>query len=190
MITTSSISQRARPRRRLATRAFTLLETALAIVIVGVGVLSMMAAQQAWHFQNDWAEQVGLAARLGNEVREMTLTLPRHDPVTGQATWGSELNELQVGDFDDLDDFDGDGTGLVFDGGNGTGPLNSLREPIIGLSGWSQEVRVWNVDPGDINATVADGTSEMLMVEVIVRWDDPRMGQVREMTRVRWVAPN
>ena len=61
---------------------FTLIETALAIVIVGVGILAMMAGQQAWHYQNDWAQQVGLAARLGNEIREMTMQL-RHDPVGG-----------------------------------------------------------------------------------------------------------
>ena len=171
-------------------RGFTLLETALAIVIVGVGVLSMMSAQQAWHYQNDWAEKVGLAARLGNEVREMTLKLPRHDPVTGTSSWGAELNELDVLDFDDLDDFDGDGDGLVLGGDVHAGPLNSLRQPILGLSGWTQEVRVWNVDSGDVNAVVADGASDLLMVEVTVRWEDPRAGENREMTRVRWIAQN
>ena len=175
---------------RTIRRGFTLLETALAIVIVGVGVLSMMAAQQAWHYQNDWAEKVGLAARLGNEIREMTLILPRHDPVTGTATWGAEPNELQVQDFDDLDDFDGGGQGLLLGGDLHEGPLNSLRQPIQGLDGWTQEVQVWNVDSGDINAPALDGSSELLMVEVIVRWEDPRAGENREMTRVRWIAPN
>ena len=182
--------ERTSRRRHVSARGFTLLETALAIVIVGVGVLAMMAGQQAWHHQNDWAEQVGLAARLGNEIREMTLTLPRHDPVTGAATWGSELNEADVSDFDDLDDFDGEGTGITFSGDDDTGPLNSLKLPILGLTGWSQKVLVWNVDPGDVNAVVPDGTSEVMMVEVIVYWDDPRMEGLREMTRVRWIAPN
>ena len=177
-------------RRRPHRTGFTLLETALAIVIVGLGVLSMMAAQQAWHYQNDWATQVGLAARLGNEIREMTLTLPRHDPVTGVSSWGAEPNETSVADYDDLDDFDGDDDGIVFSGADGTGPLNSLREPITGLEGWSQEVRVWSIDPGDVNQEVPNGTTDLTCVEVVVRWDDPRANEVREMTRITWIAPN
>ena len=180
-------------RRRNARRApagFTLIETALAIVIVGVGVLAMMAGQQAWHYQNDWAQQVGLAARLGNEIREMTLTLPRHDPGAGSFTWGSELNEETLEDFDDLDDFDGEGDGVIFSGIDGTGPVNSLRETIVGLERWSQEIRVWNVDPGNVNLEVSEGDSELMMVEVVVRWDDPRVDGLREMTRVRWIAPD
>jgi len=67
------------PRRR----GFSLLETALAIIIVGVGVLSMMIAQQAFHQQNRWSMHASTAMRLGHELREMTINLPRHDPVTG-----------------------------------------------------------------------------------------------------------
>ena len=88
---------------------FTLIETALATVIVGVGVLSIVAAQQAFHKQNAWSTNASTATRLGNEIREMTFRLPRHDPVTGLILpWGPEDNELWVGDFDDLDDFDDD----------------------------------------------------------------------------------
>ncbi|MBG83855.1 MAG: hypothetical protein CMJ40_04825 [Phycisphaerae bacterium] len=186
----SSHTTVSRPLGRRVHGGFTLIETALAIVIVGVGVLAMMAGQQAWHYQNDWAQQVGLASRLGNEIREMTLTLPRHDPVAGAATWGAELNENGLEDFDDLDDFDGDGGGVIFSGADGTGPVNSLRETIEGLERWSQEIRVWNVDPGDVNAEVPEGDSELMLVEVVVRWDDPRFEGIREMTRVRWIAPN
>ena len=52
-------------------RAFTLLETALATIIVGVGVLSIVAAQQAFHIQNAWSTHASIATALGNEIREI-----------------------------------------------------------------------------------------------------------------------
>ena len=69
-----------------ATRAgFTLIETALATIIVGVGVLAIVGAQQAFHKQNHWSTHASIARQLGNEIREMTLNMPRHDPaVTSQ----------------------------------------------------------------------------------------------------------
>src|SRR5205085_1701817 len=72
------------PRAR---RGFTLIETALATIIVGVGVIALVEAQQAFHVQNSWSSNASIATRLGNEIREMTLNLPQHDPVTGTAFW-------------------------------------------------------------------------------------------------------
>ena len=95
---------RTRPSHR---RGFTLIEAAVATVIVATGILGMVAAQQAWHRQNAWAERAAIGTRLGNEIREMTFNFERHDPVTGVSTWGPEANELVVLDYDDLDDFDG-----------------------------------------------------------------------------------
>ena len=94
---------------RTTHRGFTLIEAALATIIVGVGVLALVEAQWGLHRKNSWSTQTSTATRLGNEIREMTLNLERHDPVTGNVVWGKEANESFVGDFDDLDDFDGDG---------------------------------------------------------------------------------
>ena len=114
----SAVSQRtAALSRRGRTRlgGFTLIETALATIIVGVGVLSIVSAQQAFHSENAWATNASIATRLGNEIREMTLNLPQHDPVTGSLFWGPEANETTVAAYDDLDDFDGtQGNGLIF----------------------------------------------------------------------------
>ena len=51
---------------------FTLIETALATIIVGVGVLAMVSAQAAFHQKNAWSTHASIATHLGNEIREMT----------------------------------------------------------------------------------------------------------------------
>ena len=92
--------------RNAGGRGFTLVETALATVIIGTGVLAMISAQQVLLEKNNWSTMANTATLLGNEIREMTLNLPRHDPVTGTAFWGPEPDEVDVEDFDDVDDFD------------------------------------------------------------------------------------
>lgn len=99
-------------------RGFTLIETALATIIVGVGVLALVESQQAFIKANAWSTHSATATYLANELREMTRRMPRHDSVTGlysqtvngTATlvgWGPEAGETSVEDFDDVDDFDG-----------------------------------------------------------------------------------
>lgn len=172
-------------------RAFTLLETALAIVIVGVGVLAIVAAQQAFHQKNSWSTHASIATALGNEIRELTLNLPRNDPVTGQAKWGPEVTETWVGDFDDLDDFDGpNGDGYVFSAALGNGPINARREIIPNMTGWSQTVRVYCVDPFNMNLAVNDNASNSMMVEVVIEYQGPQDVAPNEVTTVRWLAPN
>lgn len=178
-------------------RGFTLIETALATIIVGVGVLAIVAAQQAFHKQNAWSTHASTAMRLGNEIREMTLNLPRHDPVTAAAIWGPEANESWIGAYDDLDDFDGeDGEGLIFsaDLDPANGPINARREVIANMPGWSQIVRVYNVLPTDITPSEPedaqpDGSTNTIKVEVTVTYQGPNDQAPREMTRVWWVAP-
>ncbi len=176
-----------RPRYR---HGFTLIETALATVIVGVGVLAIVSAQQAFHIKNNWSTHASTATLLGNEIREMTLSLPRHDPVNGLAYWGSEPNELWIGDFDDVDDFDGDGNGLIFSAQLGNGPVNARREVIANMPGWTQIVQVYNIDPFNITSIQPDGTTDLLRVEVVVTYQAPMDATPREMTRVSWITPN
>lgn len=169
---------------------FTLIETALATIIVGVGVLAMVSAHRAFLRQNVWSTSASTATRLGNEIRELTLHLPRHDPVTGQEVWGAELNETWIGDYDDLDDFDGNGSGLIFSAALGNGPINARREVITNMDGWAQIVRVFNVNPFDLTEIVADGASTMILVEVTVTYQGPEDASPSEMTVVSWIAPN
>ena len=197
--TTRIITRRRQPGNHRR-RGFTLIESALATVIVGVGVLAMVTAQAAFHKKNAWSTHASIATALGNEIREMTWTLPQRDPVTGETFWGPEGdNELWVGDYDDLDDFDGDGDGLIFSAELGNGPINARRMIIANMDGWSQTVRVFNVDGFQIafdphrlddSLLPPDGSTDVMAVEVIVEYQAPHASTPMEMTRVMWIAPN
>ncbi len=120
----------------------------------------------------------------------MTFDCPRHDPVTGASSWGPETNELDILDFDDLDDFDGLlGTGLVLSGADGSGPVNALREVIPDMDEWTQTIRVHNVDPGNVNIDVDDAGSDMMRVEVTIDWQGASASESTTVTRVTWIAP-
>lgn len=132
---------------RAAAGGFTLIESAMATVIIGVGVLAMIDAQQAFMTSNTWSSQAASATLLANEIRELTRGLPKHDPVVGLVTqtdgttgavtligWGPDAGEVTVDDFDDIDDFDGItfiNTGTPgFNDGDLPGPLNAFGEVI------------------------------------------------------------
>jgi prepilin-type N-terminal cleavage/methylation domain-containing protein len=181
------LPSRIRPHR--VRRGFTLIETALATVIVGVGVLAMVSAQQVFHQKNLWSTQASIAMRLGNEIRELTVNMPRRDPVTGTDHWGPEENESSLSDFDDLDDFDGEeGEGTVFSASQGNGPVSSRREVIPNMEGWSQTIRVFNVEQFDTTDEVDDGTTAFVKVEVTIHFQGPADETPIEMTKVSWLA--
>ncbi len=165
----------ARAARR-GTRAFTLLETMMALVIIGVGILAFIDAHAAFNRTNSWSSNAGTGMLLANEIREMVRRLPRHDPVTGLYIegsggsavlrgWGRETGEVTPRDIDDIDDLDG----LVFGvGGTFPGPIDAFGNvvPAIdadgnivpdghggnqSLEGWVQRVTVEKVDPYNFN---------------------------------------
>lgn len=192
--TKASASQHPRSARRRPHRAaFTLMETGLAIVIVGTGVVSIMYAQQAFHQKNAWSSHASTATFLANEIREMTMRLPRHDPVTGRTFWGPEGSEYYLYDYDDLDDFDGfDGSGTEFSARMFNGPVNAMREVIPNMEGWIQHVRIFNVQPYDTSAAGnpdLDGLTDVMRIEVIVSYQADPEGTPEEVTRIAWIAP-
>lgn len=177
---TTSCNLIRRGRRR--TPAFTLLETMLALVIIGVGVLAFVDAQTSFIRSNNWSSHAATGMLLANEVRELSRRLPRHDSVTGltlQGTgtsaivigWGREGGEVAVDDIDDLDDLDNVTFGP---GGTFPGPINAIGQmvpeidadgnPVVDgegaempLEGWSQRVTVEKVDPYNMNLARARG---------------------------------
>ncbi|MEM1353792.1 MAG: hypothetical protein AAGC44_06400 [Planctomycetota bacterium] len=179
------------PKRRQRRRAggFTLIEAALTTVIVGTGVLAIVAAQQAYHMKNNWAGRTTTGMLLANELRELTRDLPLHDPITGQANYGPELDEASVVAYDDLDDFAG-----VVSAGTGQGttfspPINALKQQITDLDRWSQVVTVENVLPDYIDAAFSQpmGSTSVMRVTVAVLYTDPESGAQETITTLTWV---
>lgn len=167
-------------RTCVKSRGFTLLETMIALVIIGIGVLAFMDAQSAFIRSNSWSNRAATGMLLANEIREMTRHMPRHDAVTGLTLtsnngvatvigWGSEPGEVTIDDIDDIDDLDG----MVFgDGGDFPGPIDAFGEvvPAVDINGqivtmngearsligWKQSVIVEKVDPFDASLVRAD----------------------------------
>ncbi len=141
---------RRRPASRSSEQGFTLIETSMATVIIGVGVLAMVDAQSAFIVSNQWSSHAASATFLANEIREFTRNLPKHDPVNGISLmddgsgttivsgWGVDTGEVIATDFDDIDDFDGITFSYIgTDGLNDNdlpGPINSFGEVIPALS--------------------------------------------------------
>lgn len=173
---------------------FTLIEAALTTVIVGTGVLSIVAAQQAYHMKNGWAQRTGTAQLLANELRELTLTLPLHDPITGLSNMGPETDEHGIADYDDVDDFAGPvdasgyGAGLTFNP-----PINALRQNVPDMDNWSQVITVESVRPDNISTTTTQplGTTSMMRVIVKVQYKEPGTPDSeapKTVTSLTWVV--
>ncbi len=156
-----------------ARRGFTLLETALAMIIVMVGVVAMVEAHGSMMRANAWSSQEATATYLANELRERMRVLPRHDPISGLTVTtgpsgspvvhgvGPETGEVSVTDYDDIDDYDGAtfGPGGTFDGPidafgrvipdvdvNGIVRIDPATGQPMSLQGWRQEVHVQKID--------------------------------------------
>jgi hypothetical protein len=176
-------------RRHRRAGGFTLIEAALTTVIVGTGVLAIMAAQQAYHQKNGWAQRTGTAMLLANEVRELTLPMPMYDPITGKANIGPEAGETSISDYDDLDDFagipaSGDYPGTTFDP-----PIDALRRQITDMRGWSQQIKVESVWETDIAYTgpIPLGSTPMLRMTVNVMYQGPNDANPSSITQLTWV---
>lgn len=190
-------SRRVRCRSRSNAQGFTLIETSLATLIVGIGVLAMVDAQSSFIVSNQWSSHAASATFLANEIRELTRNLPKHDPVAGITLvddgsgsmvvngWGVNAGEVVVGDFDDIDDFDGITFSYIGTAGLADfdlpGPINSFGEVIpeidlVGnelgdtdengfsgqaMQGWFQTVIVEKVNPFNTSVVHEDGYSEL-----------------------------
>jgi type II secretory pathway pseudopilin PulG len=166
-------------RAKIYRRGFWLVESAVAIAVIGISVVAVVGSQQAWHIQAVASEELATGMRLATEIRELSLLLPANDPITGSTTWGTEAGEILPFDIDDLDDLDM----VIFSESLGTGPIDATGTTIVGMNGWEQQITVHCVNPFDITVVVADGSSDTVHLEVAV------LHNGKEITRLPWIAP-
>jgi len=178
--------------RRRRRRGFTLIEASLTTIIVGTGVLAIISAQQAYHMKNNWATRTSTAMLLANELRERTLTLPPHDPITNDSTLGPELDETVALAFDDLDDFAGPVTAGIGEGTSFNPPINALGLPLADLSAWTQTIKVEKVPSSEIDTAyplpLDAGSSDMFRVTVIVLYRNPNTNKDEAVTELSWIV--
>lgn len=175
-------------RRRRHQGGFTLIEAALTTVIVGTGVLAIVAAQQAYHQKNQWAKRAGTGMLLANELRELMATLPMRDPISQANHIGPEENDPT--NYDDIDDFTDATIGEGIQGEEAQ-PLTGLGERADSLARWSQHVRVEELKHDDVTGPVqAEGEGDVARVTVTVFFQGPSMDEPRGITEMSWlVAP-
>jgi prepilin-type N-terminal cleavage/methylation domain-containing protein len=155
-------------------QGFTLIEAAVATMIVGVGILALVHAMASGTRVNQQGRNVTQAVFLAQEIREWTIRLPFNDPDPADAGKppGSDGTNPQtfVDDLDDLMD-------VTY-----TPPRNANGQPINDLTGWSQTIQLQWKDPNSLLMTVPNGSSDAILVTVIIRRN------AVEVLRTSWIV--
>ena len=137
---------------------FSLIEVLIAILLVGLAITSLLAANSALTRANGAGTDLSTAEFLLGEIRELAVLLPVIDPETGVSTFGPETGEA-LANYDDLDDFDA----AVF-----SPPIDAERAVLNNSAAFSQQITVENVSASNFEQTVGDHGSDFVRVTVRV----------------------
>jgi prepilin-type N-terminal cleavage/methylation domain-containing protein len=137
---------------------FSLIEVLIAILLVGLAISSLVAANSAFTKANGAGTDLSTAEFLIGQIRELTTLLPVIDPESEVATFGPETGETLAG-YDDLDDFDG----ATF-----SPPIDVDRNVLSNFTAFHQLVTVENVSPSNFEQIVGDHNSYFVRVTVSV----------------------
>ena len=155
---------------RQLNRGFSLIEVLIAIMLVGIAIASLVAANSSFTKANSAGTELSTAEFLVEQVRELAVLLPVIDPNTGESTFGPE--EATLAEYDDLDDFDN---------ASFSPPISADREVLNDFAAFSQQITVENVDAGDFEQVVTDHYSFFVRVTVKVLLNS------REISSASWI---
>jgi prepilin-type N-terminal cleavage/methylation domain-containing protein len=130
--------------RRTPRRGFTLIETAITTVIVGLGTVAMMALLAAGTASNQDTAALTTAVDLASNIHELCDQLPYPT-----VTWGLPGGQSVAGNSA----FFSTGNVSWLDQQTFNPPIDATANSISNLSGWEQEVSVSNVSVGPSSLT-------------------------------------
>jgi prepilin-type N-terminal cleavage/methylation domain-containing protein len=140
-------------------KGFTLVEVLIATILLGLAIAALIGANVSFTKANGVGANLSTAEFLAEQIRELSTMLAVVDPQTGTAHFGAE--EANVADYDDIDDLDGNGSGLTFNP-----PISSSRTVLTDLAAYSQQVTVTNVNKNNFQQNVADNSSDFVRITV------------------------
>ena len=150
---------------------FTLIEVLIAILLVGLAIVSLISANGAFTQANAAGAELSTSEFLIEQIRELTTVLPVIDPNTGTSTFGPEASET-LANYDDLDDFNG---------ASFSPPINADRNALADLSAYTQQITVENVNASDFEQVVSNHSSFFVRVTVQVFLN------TKEISSARWL---
>lgn len=156
---------------RLYSGGFSLVEVLIAVMLVGLAIAALMAANTALTNANGAGTDLSNAEFLIGEIYELTAMLPVVDPETGDSTFGPETGET-LALYDDLDDFDGQ---------NFSPPICAERAVLNSSAGFSQRITVENVSASNFEQVVGDHTTAFVRVTVRI------FQNAREISSSSWL---
>jgi prepilin-type N-terminal cleavage/methylation domain-containing protein len=149
---------------------FSLIEVLIAIILVGLAIASLVAANSSFTKANAAGTELSTAEFLVEQIRELTTLLPVIDPNTGDSMFGPE--EAILADYDDLDDFDG---------ASFSPPINADREVLNDFAAFSQQITVENVSAANFEQVVSNHSSFFVRVTAKVFLNS------REISSSSWI---
>ena len=141
------------------TTAFTLIESLVATLLVGIAVAALLISTVSYTRANGFGIELSTAEFLIEEIKERTAELAVIDPQTKDVTFGAEEGENWHTDYDDLDDYDN----VTF-----SPPIDMAGNTLDEFQGFSQKITVQNVDPANLANTVSNHASSLVRVTVTI----------------------
>lgn len=159
--------------RRHAHCGFTLIEAAVATVVIALGIVALLAAMGAGARNAQASQQLTTSVLLTQEIHEWMVALPFSDPDPGDQGKppGSDGSDPQVfvDDFDDL-------MNVTY-----SPPRDGRGVAIDDLKDWAQTITLSWLDPGDFTVTLPPGDSDLVDVRVDITY------QGRQVQSTRWL---